>query len=96
MAEYRLSPAAERDLESIWQYTFTQWGVEQAHRYTDALIIALGTLADSPQTALTCDHIRIGYRARIIERHIIYFRVTTYGIAVIRILHQRMDAIRHL
>jgi plasmid stabilization system protein ParE len=29
-------------------------------------------------------------------RHMIYFRVTDYGIAVIRILHDRMDAPRHL
>jgi len=26
----------------------------------------------------------------------IYFRVTDYGIAVIRVLHDRMDAPRHL
>ena len=33
MAEYRLSPAAERDLELIWTYTVRQWGVEQADLY---------------------------------------------------------------
>lgn len=27
MAEYRLSPAAEIDLESIWLYTQEQWGI---------------------------------------------------------------------
>jgi toxin ParE1/3/4 len=32
-AEYRLAPAAERDLENIWLYTFENWGIEQAHRY---------------------------------------------------------------
>ncbi len=57
MGEYRLSPAAERDLESIWIYTVGQWGV---------------------------------------ERHMIYFRITDYGIAVIRVLHDRMQASRHL
>ena len=31
MAEYRLSPAAERDLESIWKYTREEWGLEQAN-----------------------------------------------------------------
>jgi toxin ParE1/3/4 len=29
MAEYRLSPAAERDLEGIWKYTRREWGLEQ-------------------------------------------------------------------
>ena len=31
-----------------------------------------------------------------VERHMIYFRVTPYGIAIIRILHDRMDASRQL
>ena len=28
-------------------------------------------------------------------RNTIYFRVTDYGIAVVRVLHDRMDATRH-
>lgn len=32
MAEYRLTPAAEDDLESIWTYSVRQWSVEQADR----------------------------------------------------------------
>ncbi len=66
MAEYRLSPAAEQDLEQIWVYTFQHWGLEQANR------------------------------RRIVESHIIYFRITDYGIAIIRILHERMEALRHI
>ncbi|MBV7525451.1 type II toxin-antitoxin system RelE/ParE family toxin [Pseudomonas sp. PDM29] len=32
MAEYRLTPAAEGDLEAIWSYTARQWGLDQANR----------------------------------------------------------------
>ena len=96
MAEYRLTPAAEGDLESIWIYTAQQWGVEQANRYTDFLTSAFAELAQSPETAIACDDIRPGYRRRSVERHMIYFRITNYGIAVVRILHGRMDAPRHL
>lgn len=96
MAEYRLTPAAERDLESIWNYTVRQWGVEQADRYIDLLTEAFAGLADSPKTAPSCEYIRPGYRRWGVERHMIYFRVTDYGIAVIRVLHDRMDASRHL
>ncbi|MDQ4419758.1 type II toxin-antitoxin system RelE/ParE family toxin [Sphingobium sp. DEHP117] len=35
MAEYRLSPAAEGDMEGIWRYTRKQWGIEQAHQESD-------------------------------------------------------------
>lgn len=96
MAEYRLTPAAERDLEAIWTHTVERWGVEQANHYTDCLAAAFAELARSPKSAPACDHIRLGYRRRNVERHIIYFRITNYGIAVVRILHDRMDAPRHL
>ena len=96
MAEYRLTPAAEGDLEAIWTYTLQQWGEEQADRYIDTLTAAFAELARSPKSAPACDEIRPGYRRRSIERHMIYFRTTTYGVAIVRIIHVRMDAQRHL
>lgn len=96
VAEYRLTPAALRDLETIWTHTRLQWGVVQANRYTDILTTTFSDLAQSPKIAPACDHIRPGYRRRSVERHMIYFRITTYGIAVVRILHDRMEAPRHL
>ena len=96
MAEYRLTPAAERDLESIWAFTRQKWGADQANRYTDVLTTAFAELARSPKAAPACDQVRSGYRRRHIERHMIYFRITAYGVAIIRILHDRMDAPHHL
>jgi toxin ParE1/3/4 len=95
-AEYRLSPAAVSDLEAIWLYTVGEWGIDQAHRYTDDLTAAFDQLARSPLLGTACDHIRNGYRRSNVGRHVIYFRTTEYGIAVIRVLHDRMDASRHL
>jgi len=69
MAEYRLSPAAERDLEGIWKYTRREWSLEQAERYTDLLTAAFQVLAEAPKSAPACDHIRSGYRRRNVERH---------------------------
>lgn len=96
MASCRLTPAAERDLEQIWLYTRQQWGLAQAERYIDILEAAFAALAMGPKSTPACDHIRPGYRRRSIERHTIYFRITAYGIAIIRILHERADAPRHL
>jgi toxin ParE1/3/4 len=64
MAEYRLTPAAEGDLEAIWTYTLEQWSVEQADRYIDTLTAAFAELAQSPANAPACDQIRPGYRRR--------------------------------
>jgi toxin ParE1/3/4 len=95
-AEYRLTPAATRDLEAIWLYMLKEWGTEQANRYIDELDAAFNQLATHPQLGQSRDHIRQGYRRNRVGRHAIYFRVTDYGIAVIRLLHERMDAPRHL
>ena len=96
MAEYRLAPRAQRDMEHIWRTTAKAWGIDQADRYTDVLAAAFAALAEAPERAAACDHIRLGYRRRNVERHAIYFRTTPYGVDIMRILHDRMDAIRHL
>ena len=93
MAEFRLSPRAQHDLESIFDYTVAQWGLPQAIRYIEA---ACAALAQAPLQSQNCATIKQGYRRRNVEQHAIYFRQTAYGIAVIRILHQRMDQVRHL
>ena len=95
-AEYRLAPEAKRDLEAIWLYTLEEWGLKQANRYTDELTDAFAQLAVSPQRGTACDHIRKGYSRSRVGRHVVYYRITDYGIAVIRILHDRMLPMRHL
>jgi toxin ParE1/3/4 len=96
MGDYRLAPAAERDLEEIWRYGRDQWGADQADRYADQLIGAFEALARSPHTAPACDHIRRGYRRHMVGRHVIYLRLSDQGIVVVRILHDRMDSSRHV
>ncbi|MHB8848362.1 MAG: type II toxin-antitoxin system RelE/ParE family toxin [Burkholderiales bacterium] len=56
MAEYRLTPAAEHDLETVWTHTAQQWGAGQANRYTDILT---ATFADLPvlATSFKFDHL---------------------------------------
>ena len=95
-AEYRLTPEAKRDVEAIWLYTFEEWGLEQANRYTDELEDGFAQLAVGPQLGAACDHIRKGYRRSRVGRHVVYYRTTDYGIAVVRILHDRMLPTRHL
>ncbi|WLI89115.1 type II toxin-antitoxin system RelE/ParE family toxin [Massilia sp. R2A-15] len=96
MAEYRLAPKAERDLEDIWSYSYDNWGEQQANDYTDGLVETFDALAMSPASAPACDDIKPGYRRQVFERHVIYFRITGYGIEIIRVLHGRMHAANHL
>jgi toxin ParE1/3/4 len=47
-------------------------------------------LADNPELGRVCDHIRPGWRRLEHARHVVFYRQTTEGILVSRILHQRM------
>jgi toxin ParE1/3/4 len=96
MAEYRLGPRARNDLDAVFDYTVAQWGLSQAVRYIDLIEAACADLAKAPRRAQDCAHIRPGYRRWRVEQHVLYFRQTRYGIAIVRILHQRMDIARHL
>ncbi len=92
MPDFRLAPAASRDLEAIWRYSQQRWGAEQADRYIDLLNETFAALAHSPNSAPACDHVREGYRHRRAERHVDYYKIAPYGITVVRVLHERMDA----
>ena len=96
MGEYRLSPKAQRDLDGIFDHTVKRWGLQQALLYTDQIEAACTRVAETPHHSQDCAIIRPGYRRKNVEQHAIYFRQTDYGVAIVRILHQKMDAPRHL
>ena len=94
--EYRLSPRAREDMESVWLYTFSQWGHEQTEKYIDDLAAAFDLLISNPRFGKNCDSIRPGYRKHPTLRHVIYYREVDYGIEIIRVLHDHQLAARHL
>lgn len=96
MAEYHLSPAAQSDLQQIFDYTLREWGLEQALLYDQKLESACSALADSQAVGLECTDVRAGYRRHFVGRHVIYFRRTDYGVVVIRILHGNMDPLERV
>jgi toxin ParE1/3/4 len=96
MPQYRLSALAQRDLDAIFDYTVETWDLAQALHYTDTIENACALLAKIPTKGSDCTHIRRGYRRYRVEQHVIYFRATTYGVSIIRILHGKMDASRHV
>jgi toxin ParE1/3/4 len=97
MTRYLLSPAAQTDLEQIWDYSVRTWGEEQAERYVLGIRDACQALADGRKQGRSIDDIRPGYRKLAVASHFLFYRITDDGpIDVVRILHQRMDAPSHL
>lgn len=96
MRRIRLTPAARKDLSSIWDFTEERRGHEQSEIYLSELRAAIERIAVDPRRGQTCDDVRRGYRRYGIGSHHIFYVVGSDSVDVIRILHQRMDLTRHL
>ena len=96
MAGYALSPAAEADVEEIWDYTVRNWGEAQAERYTRDIRDACEALGDGTLSGRSAENIRAGYRKAVVGSHVVFYRVRDDVVEVIRILHQSMDVGRRI
>lgn len=96
MISSRLTPAAQRDLSSIWDHTEERWDAGQAEKYVGEIRAAIERIAEDPARGRSCDDIREGYRRYSIGSHLLFYVDRGDGVDVIRILHQRMDPTRHV
>lgn len=96
MTGFLLSPAAQVDLEEIWDYTVEHWDSAQAERYVRDIHLACEGLASGTKTSRPVD-VRVGYRKCYVGSHVLFYKTDSHGVIVImRVLHKRMDVERHL
>lgn len=96
MSIFRLTPAAQRDLSEIWEFTAVRWDELQAEIHVGELRAGLERIAARPERGRACDEIRRGYRRYAVGSHLVFYVASDFGVDVIRILHQRMDPTRHV
>lgn len=89
------SPAAEDDIGEIWDYSADRWGPDQADSYTDAIRDACYALAKGTKRGRPAD-VLPDFQKYLCGSHVVYFLDYTDHLDVIRVLHQRQDAERHL
>lgn len=94
MKALAFSPAVEADIGEIWDYSANGWGPDQADSYIDSIrdvcrALARGTRQGRPS-------VLPGLQKYLCGSHVVYFRDVADHLDVIRILHQRQDAERHL
>ena len=87
---------AKQDLKNIWLYTFKNWGEKQADCYFDELNAAFELIAENPELGFACYYICDGYRQFHINHHLVFYRVTSSKIHIVRILHENMNYRSHL
>ena len=91
MAEVHFSKKAVQDLADIWNYTLTEWSERQADKYYSTLIQACQEIATNKKKGKSYENIAENIRGLLIFRHIILFkRISTTEILVVRILHAQM------
>jgi len=96
MAGYVLTREADADIQDIAVQSITNWGFARAQIYVTALHALFERLAAFPDMGRDAGHIRSGYLRMDSGSHAAFYRKTPTGILVVRVLHQRMDFVRHL
>jgi toxin ParE1/3/4 len=96
MPTFKFTGKAEQDLATIIDHTLVNWGVAQAGKYVDGLEELAATLAQTPDIGKSRDDLDKGLIVFPYEKHLLFYRKERQGIVIVRILHESMDAPRHL
>jgi toxin ParE1/3/4 len=109
MARFKISQAAQDDLETILASSEQRWGVDARERYATLLVAAMRKIARDPSGAVTKArdellpgirslHSRFAGRRGLVQQpvHVLFFRLNGPEIEIVRVLHERMDPLTHL
>ncbi|OAN79143.1 plasmid stabilization protein ParE [Sulfitobacter sp. EhC04] len=91
MKAIAFSPAAETNIDDIWDYSADNWGPDQADRYTDEIRDACHVLASGRKQGRAVN-VRSGYLKTLTGSHVIYFQDQGDHPEIVRVLHRRQDA----
>jgi toxin ParE1/3/4 len=89
--QYRLTPAAQKDMEEIWRYGASTWSVHQADLYTDSLEDAFNRLLTFPELARERPEFTPPVRIYPSGEQIVVYMIADDHLNVMRILGGRQD-----
>lgn len=96
MAGFRLSATAAADIERIRTFTKKTWGPDQATAYLRLLRERMRWLAAGPRRGKARPELREGLYSYRQDSHVIYYRLGRREIEIVRVLHRRMEPLRHI
>ena len=85
------SPEAETDLIDIWHYGASEHSPGDADQHLREIHTACARLADWPNSGRARPEVARGLRSVSLPPHVVFYRVTSSAIEVVRVLHGRRD-----
>ena len=96
MAAYSLSSKAAADLDGIYEYTILNFGLMQARAYLSGLHERFETLAENPMHGRSASELSPGLSRLEYQSHVVFYVPKNKGIRIVRVVHQSMDAKKHI
>ena len=88
---YILSEIADKDLEDIFDYTFDEFGFDQAEKYLLEIEGVFQNLIVNPQLGKKREEIKQDLYSFPKDNHIIFYRILDNHIRIVRVLHGSRD-----
>lgn len=92
---FEISLPADEDLEEIFIYTEEEFGTNQAVMYLTELEDAFEQLVGNPELGRERNEIKKGLRSLPAGSHIVFYRILSDRIRIVRVLHGSRDLPRH-
>ena len=89
MKRYRLTIAAQKDMDQLLDRGIDDYGVDAALEYYDKIKRRFTALLEQPHLYPTVNEIRVGYRRTVCGVHSIYYRIDPEEIVISRILKKQ-------
>ena len=88
---YILSIPADQDLEDIFDYTLSAFGMKQAVSYLAGLEGLFEQLIQNPELGRERKEIKPGLRSMVKDSHVVFYRIMNEHIKIVRVLHGSRD-----
>jgi len=85
------SVEAEEDLVSIWRYAADEWSPAAADQQIHDIWTTCEMLVGYPKLGRSRDEILLGIRSIVTDPHVVFYRISTQAIEILRVLHERED-----
>lgn len=89
--KYILSQEADFDLEEIFEYSYAEFGLNQAIKYLGEIDDVFIKIVNTPEIGRTRYEIKQGLYSIPIGMHIVFYRILTDHVRIVRILYGGRD-----